>query len=178
MNLASTAPIVMKVVFGWMTLLVACSLCSQPQPPAFEVATVKQSPPPPGESININLGTVRNGTLTMTNASLNDCLRFAYGLVSDAQISGPDWITSKATRFDIVAKAKGDTPRDQFPVMLRALLADRLKLVFHYESRALPFLALVVEKNLPLLGLAKSDAAPAAGPPAVPVTSPAIRCRC
>jgi uncharacterized protein (TIGR03435 family) len=128
--------------------------------------------------ININLGTVRNAKLTLTNASLSDCLRFAYGLVSDAQISGPEWIKSKATRFDIVAKATGDTPRDQFPVMLRALLADRLKLVFHYESRALPFLALVVEKDLPLLGLAKSDAAPAAGPPAVPVTSPAIRCRC
>lgn len=79
--------------------------------PAFEVATVKSSPPPEGDSININLGTVRNGQLTLTNASLSDCIRFAYGLVSDAQIAGPDWVKSKAVRFDIVAKAPPDTQK-------------------------------------------------------------------
>src|SRR5579864_2253090 len=105
--------------------------------PAFEVATLKQSPPPPGDAININLGAVRNGTLTLANASLSDCLRFAYGLVSDAQLAGPDWLKSKAVRFDIVAKAPPDTPRDQFPLMLRPLLAERLKLAFHYEKREL-----------------------------------------
>lgn len=124
--------------------------------PAFEVATVKSSPPPEGDSININLGTVRNGQLTLTNASLSDCIRFAYGLVADAQIAGPDWVKSKAVRFDIVAKAPPDTPRDQFPLMLRPLLAERLKLAFHYEPREMSFLALVVGKNGPKLQPAKS----------------------
>lgn len=124
--------------------------------PAFEVATVKSSPPPEGDSININLGTVRNGQLTLTNATLSDCIRFAYGLVSDAQIAGPDWVKSKAVRFDIVAKVPPDTPRDQFPLMLRPLLAERLKLAFHYEPREMSFLALVVGKNGPKLQPAKA----------------------
>jgi uncharacterized protein (TIGR03435 family) len=118
-------------------------------PPAFEVATFKSSPPPAGDRININLGTLRDGMLTFTNASLSDCLKFAYGIVADAQISGPDWIKSKEVRFDVVAKAPPGTPGDQLTLMMQALLADRLKLALHHESRELPFLALVVGKNGP-----------------------------
>src|ERR1700751_4978208 len=93
----------------------------------FEVATVKPAPPPPeGDRININLGNVRNGTLTFGNASLSDCLKFAYGLVSDAQLAGPDWIKSKEVRFDIVAQVPPDTPRDRLLLMLQSLLAERL----------------------------------------------------
>jgi uncharacterized protein (TIGR03435 family) len=113
----------------------------------FEVATVKTSPPPQGDRIYINLGGFRNGVLTFTNASLSDCLKFAYSLVSDAQLSGPAWITSKEFRFDIVAQAAPDTPRDQLRPMLQALLADRLKVVVHREQKDLPFLALVLGKN-------------------------------
>jgi uncharacterized protein (TIGR03435 family) len=113
----------------------------------FEVATVKTSPPPQGNSININLGGFRNGVLTFTNASLSDCLKFAYNLVSDAQLSGPAWITSKEVRFDIVAQAAPDTPRDQLRPMLQALLAERLKLVAHFERSDLTYLALVQGKN-------------------------------
>ena len=45
--------------------------------PAFDVATVKQSPPPSGDLVHINLGTFANGRVTLTNASLSDCLEFA-----------------------------------------------------------------------------------------------------
>lgn len=132
--------------------------------PVFEVATVKQSPPPPGDTININLGGVRNGTLTLENASLSDCLRFAYGLVSDAQIGGPDWIKSKAVRFDIVARAPPDTPLDQFPAMLQSLLAERLRLAVQYAKKELPYLALLVGRNGSKLRPAKAGAAPPTNP--------------
>jgi uncharacterized protein (TIGR03435 family) len=116
----------------------------------FEVATVKSSPPTAaGELISINLGTFRNGRLTFTNASLSDCLKFAYGIVSDAQISGPDWIKSKAVRFDIVALAPPDTPPAQLQLMLQALLADRLKVVLHHEQKEISYLALTADKNGP-----------------------------
>lgn len=115
--------------------------------PEFEVATVKRSPPPEGDLININLGTVRNGKLTFANASLGDCLKFAYSLVSDAQIAGPDWVKSRDVRFDIVAQPPAGTPTDQLPLMLQTLLADRLKLAVHREQKDLPFLALVQGKN-------------------------------
>ena len=117
--------------------------------PEFEVATVKRSPPPEGDAININLGSVRNGKVTFANASLSDCLKFAYGLVSDAQISSPDWVKSREVRFDIVAQPPAGTPDDQIPLMLQALLADRLKLKVHREPKDLSFLALVQRKNGP-----------------------------
>ncbi len=129
----------------------------------FEVATVKQSPPPEGDAININLGTVRNGRLTFANASLSDCIKFAYGIASDAQLAGPDWIKSKEVRFDIVAQAPADTPREQLALMLRTLLADRMKLVLHHEQKALPFLALVPGKSGPKFHAAKADPAPDTG---------------
>ena len=129
-------------------------------PREFEVATVKSSPPPVGDLININLGTFRNGRLTFTNASLSDCLKFAYGIVSDAQISGPEWIKSKAVRFDIVAQAPPNTAHAQLQLMLQALLADRLKLALHHERKTLSFLALVPGKNGPKIREAKPGSAP------------------
>ncbi len=124
--------------------------------PAFEVATVKLSPPPPGDRIDIDLGTFANGKVTLTNASLSDCLKFAYGIVSDAQLAGPAWITSKAVRFDVVAQAPPDTPQDQLRLMLQTLLSDRLNLVLHHEQKELPYLALIVGKNGPKLSPSKS----------------------
>lgn len=64
--------------------------------PRFEVATLKQAPPPQGDSYNITLGAIKGDRLYPTNVTLNDCVKFAYDLVSDDQISGPDWIRSKA----------------------------------------------------------------------------------
>jgi len=152
---------------SWRALLAAVflgcgSLPAQPLA-VFEVATVKRSPPPEGDAININLGRVRDGMLTFGNASLSDCLRFAYGLVSDAQLDGPDWVKSMAVRFDIVAKTGADTPRDQYPVMLRALLAERLKLALHFEKKELPYLALVPGKNGSKLRPAAANGPPGGG---------------
>jgi uncharacterized protein (TIGR03435 family) len=121
----------------------------------FEVATVKQSPPPAGDLIDINLGTIRNGKLTLGNASLSDCLKLAWSITSDAQIAGPDWIKSKAVRFDVVAQAPPDTDRDTELLMLRKLLTDRLGIVFHHEQSTLPFLALTIARDGPKLPASK-----------------------
>src|SRR5690349_18656732 len=118
------------------------------QVPQFEVATVKGSPPVPfGTSIGINLGTFRNGTLTMTNVTLSECLQFAYSLVSQDQVVGPDWIKSRETRFDIVAKAPSDTDLDGARRMLRSLLVDRLKVATRTDQRPFSFVALVQSKS-------------------------------
>jgi len=134
-------------------LLLVCLASAQ----SFDVATLKVSPPPKGNEININIGTARNGRVTLTNATLNDCLKFAYGLVSDAQLSGPDWISSGVIRFDIDARAPADTPREQLLLMLRTLLTERLKLTLHHEERALPYLALVIGKNGPKFSESRPD---------------------
>jgi uncharacterized protein (TIGR03435 family) len=114
---------------------------------SFEAASVKVPPVASGDLYNINLGTIKGDTVTLANASLADCIRFAYGLTSDLQLSGPDWIKSKEVRYDIIAKTAPGTTREQALRMMQALLAERFRLVFHREQRVLAYYALVVAKG-------------------------------
>jgi uncharacterized protein (TIGR03435 family) len=113
---------------------------------AFEVASVKPSPPSQGDLLNINLGNASHGVVTLTNTTLSECIRYAYGLVSEDQISGPDWIHDRALRVDIVAKAPPDTPNDQLLLMTQNLLAERFRLALHREEKPISHLELVVAK--------------------------------
>lgn len=65
--------------------------------------------------------------------------------VKDYQISGPDWLA--AERYDVAAELPENTPQDQVPPMLPALLADRFKLALHHEQKDMPAYALVVARN-------------------------------
>ena len=125
--------------------------------PQFEVASLKPGQPLPGDKIYINLGSVSHGTLTLTNTSLADCLKYAFGLTNNDQLSGPDWIKSKMVRFDIVAKAPADTPLDQIRLMLQTLLTQRFLLTLHREQKELSYVALVVGKKGPKLQEAIPD---------------------
>jgi uncharacterized protein (TIGR03435 family) len=138
-----------RVSHPWslVAILMPLAISAQVKPPEFDAATVKRSPPPSGDSININLGTALNGKVALTNATLSDCIKFAYGIAADAQLSGPDWINSGTLRYDVVGQAPGDTPRDQLLLMLQTLLADRMKLVLHREPRELRYVALIPGKT-------------------------------
>src|SRR5215831_18377272 len=119
-------PKCLKRVF--LGAVVATAVYAQQQP-QFEVATVRLSPPVPlGTPLPINLGSFRNGTAMLTNTTLSECLQFAYGLVSDAQIAGPDWIKTRGVRFEIVGKTGPDVSRDQAFLIMQNLLTERLKL--------------------------------------------------
>jgi uncharacterized protein (TIGR03435 family) len=125
-------------------LALSHALCGQN---AFDVASVKPSPPPAGDLININLGSARNGEVTLGNARLADCIKFAWTLASDAQLAGPDWIKDKAIRFDVVAKAPRATPRDSLLLMLRQLLKERFQLTMHTQQRKIPHYVLGLAKT-------------------------------
>jgi uncharacterized protein (TIGR03435 family) len=127
--------------------------------PVFDVASLKPVHST-GDRYSINLGTARPGEVTLTNATLSDCLRYAYGITNDAQIQGPDWIRNKEVRFDIVAKTSPDMPLPQLLLMLQTLLIERFHLVLHREQQVLPFLALVPGKKAPELreGIDSADA--------------------
>jgi uncharacterized protein (TIGR03435 family) len=126
--------------------------------PKFEVATLKVSPPPKGDSISIDLGSFRNGRLEMTNVTLNDAIKFAYELPSDDLLVGPEW--NRTVRFDIVGLAPATTPPEQLHAMVRELLAERLHLAVRREQRIVRHLALVVGKNGSRMAPAKEDAPP------------------
>lgn len=110
--------------------------------PTFEVASVKPAPPSTGGFRSMMGGD--SGRLNYSNVSLKDIIAQAYQ-VKDYQISGPDWLGSE--RFDIVAKLPPGTPKDQIPLMLQSLLAERFKLQLHREKKDLPGYALVVDKK-------------------------------
>ena len=97
---------------------------------------------------------MQNGTVTLSNATLSECLQFAYGLVSAEQVSGPDWIRTRSIRYDIVAKTNSGTAAEQIPAMMQALLAERLKVVVHHEPKVLSYLALTIGKKGAKLGAA------------------------
>ena len=120
---------------------------ASPSPlPAFDVASVHAVPDAPG-SYRANLGTAVHGEVTLTNVTLAQAVRFAWGINNDDQIAGPDWIKSREFRYDIIAKAPPETPVPLLLAMLQNLLAERLKLVIHREQRQRVFLALVVARK-------------------------------
>jgi len=131
---------------AFATLLLTMPLVGQVL--EFEVATVKP---------NIS-GSTRSGTSVPprgrfegTNVTVVQLLQAAYD-VRDFQLSGgPDWI--RRDRFDVIGKTPDTAPPDRIPDMLRALLADRFKLVAHRESR---------EQSIYALTLARADGKPPA----------------
>lgn len=107
--------------------------------PSFEVASVKLAvwgPSPAGDP----------GMLVLKYWSIADLLMRAYGLQRQ-RIIGPDWMGS--VNLDIYAKMPKDSSKEQIPRMLQTLLAQRLKLAVHRESRTIPVYELVVGKGGP-----------------------------
>jgi uncharacterized protein (TIGR03435 family) len=91
-----------------------------------------------------------------TNTTLAVLIQSAYGILNFQLVGGPDWINSE--RYVVDAKMDADTAdalqklklEDRILArhqMLQALLADRVKLVTHRETRDLPVYFLVIAKN-------------------------------
>lgn len=125
------------------------------QPPAarveFEVVSVKPGDPAdPASSARTT-----PGGMQMRNTTLKNLVRSAYRLNEYQLEGGPKWIDS--ARFNIDAKLPAGVPRDQMPLMMQALLADRFQLEFHRVTRTLPEYALVVAKGGPKLQVASAD---------------------
>ncbi len=85
----------------------------------------------------------------MENVSLRKCIGFAYqvGEDKDYAFPGPDWLNFEI--FDIAAKFPPATSGEQVAMMLQTMLAERLKVKVHRETKELPVYALVVGKNGP-----------------------------
>jgi uncharacterized protein (TIGR03435 family) len=118
-----------------------------PLPPAFDVASVK---PNKSGSGGVNVGNLPGGRFTATNVPVAFLLRQAFQVQPSQIIGAPKWADSD--RFDIVAKAPDGTPPGQMPPMIRTLLLDRFKLVFHNETRELPIFALLPARSDGSLG--------------------------
>ena len=122
----------------------------------FDVASVKQDTAAPGPQTvhtNIPLGpydmyTPSGGLFSAANYPLTAYLWFAYKLtynqLDSLRTQLPKWAATN--RYDIQARAAGNPTKDQLRLMMQSLLADRLKLAIHFETKQVPVEALVLDK--------------------------------
>lgn len=138
---------------------IAAASLAMAQRPAFDVASLKASAAVSlGQNININLGATRHNELALTNTTLCEMLRFAYHLVSDDQVAGPDWIKDREVRFDVVAKGPAGATRDQLLAMLQTLLDERFQITKHTEPRVVAHYELTIAKRGLKIHPSKPDA--------------------
>lgn len=111
-----------------------------PAAPAFEVASVRLHAPGSGGGRSDPGRFV--GTFSITVLTM-----MAYGLETGHQLIRPEW--TDALFLDINAKMPAGSGKEQVPGMLQTLLANRLRLTVHQESRILPVYTLKVGKGGP-----------------------------
>jgi uncharacterized protein (TIGR03435 family) len=116
--------------------------------PAFDVASVRANTDPGGDRPGRPIPEISGGTLIFHNEPLFLLIEWAYDL-PPLQIEAPSWITMVDPRFEITAKTGGDPGETQMRIMLRRLLADRLGLKTHTESRNMQVYALTLAKGGP-----------------------------
>lgn len=119
---------------------------------SFEVVSVKPSPTADGRPRFAGRrggpGTSDPGRWVAENMTLASLVAAAYHL-RRYEYSGPAW--TEEARFDITAKVPQGATREQIPLMLASLLAQRFHLRFHFDDRTVEGYALVVGKNGPKL---------------------------
>ena len=129
-----------------LRLAVLLVLSSAMHAQSFEVATIKPAAPDAeGQFIRPS-----PGRLTITNMTLLQIIRFAYGegIAGNIEITGgPGWIDKD--RYDIDGKSDGLSTLTERKQMTRALLADRFGLKVHAAQTK--------EVNVYSLTVARSD---------------------
>lgn len=137
----------------------------------FDAASVREDKTGGQSYSNINLSGVSNAYRVMNksdlaatdgsllaakNQSLMRYIIFAYRLSGTQELAlrfdfyaglglhVPEWVRNSG--YDIEARAPGRATNDQMRLMMQSLLAERFKLVVHWEKRDVPVFALVEDK--------------------------------
>jgi uncharacterized protein (TIGR03435 family) len=119
------------------------------QTPTFEAASVKSGTvvqTPPGSQWKSAGARVTEdpGRITYQNVTLLRVLMRAYG-VKQRQITAPSWLENET--YDIVATLPAGASKEQIPVMLQTLLAQRFKMTVRVENRTERIYNLTAGKN-------------------------------
>ncbi len=150
---------------------------SADSPPVFEAADVHVSPH--RFLTFFQGGVLRGDRYVLRQATMVDLIATAYGVDASNVQGGPSWL--ETDRFDITGKVPATTPPATIKLMLQSLLHDRLKLVIHNGSKAMPAFVLITGKGKPKLkeseGSGDADCKYQGQPPA-PGTVPSIVFSC
>jgi len=114
----------------------------------FDVASVRQNKEPVPGAVPQGAFVVRPGQLRVTQATLQELITFAYELYAFEILGGPGW--TRSDRFDIAGTIEPPAGGPANPLrhrrMLRALLAERFKLVAREERRDMPVYAMTLTR--------------------------------
>ena len=120
----------------------------------FEVASIKpHTLSEPVANTNVPLGpgnvfTPTGGYFHAINFPISAFLAFAYRITGDQEqylrAHLPEWALNE--RFSVEARATGNPTKDEYRLMMRALLADRCKLAIRHETKQAPIVALTLIK--------------------------------
>lgn len=167
------------------TLLVASALAQDQRPApmssaaaplAFEAADVHVAPVVPNPAYRGAF--LRGNRYILRQATLADLVSTSYGLKQTNLVGGgPSWIVWD--RYDVEAQVPPGTTPETATLMLRNLLAERLKLVVHPGDVPVPAYLLTVTNGKPNLrpsnsgaeGSCQLMAAATPEPGAVPMTT-------
>ncbi len=138
---------------------------------AFEVATVKLTPPDWTGGRWMRMQTARQ--FAARGYQTRVLIAAAYNLPPHAVSGGPPWLDSDL--YDIVAETPGDVrpTLDQQLAMVRSLIADRFRLQFHREDKEFSVYAFSVARGGTKLKESDPVTAPEGPPLLAFVISPA-----
>ena len=103
-------------------LMLAGLAVTHAQAPAFDVVSIKLSPPDAGSTVSSRggPGTRTPGVWTCQNMSLHNIVWIAFNLRSQ-QLVAPEWMNEP--RFNITAKIPEGAPREHYYLMFQSMLA-------------------------------------------------------
>ncbi len=157
-----------------LALVAAAQVSATAPTLTFDVASVRQNKTAAPQRSNIPLDsgnvystidprdarTVATGSFTAINQPLWRYIVFAYQLSGTQELAlrfsffsglksnAPAWVTggfdASADRFNIEARAPGNSSIEQMRLMMQVLLADRFHLVVHHEIRDAPVFGLTL----------------------------------
>ena len=134
-----------------LPLALASALAQTAAPPTFDVAYVKALP----QELHGADFKVTPASVSFNGYPLGFMIRWAYGLhpYQAFETAGPAWLEPGlgCVRFDVIGKADHPVPVEQLRLMLRTLLAERLKLSLHRAAREMTVAAISVAKGGPKL---------------------------
>jgi uncharacterized protein (TIGR03435 family) len=144
----------MLILWNSVTIFMLAQAGTPPQPPAplsFDVVSAKALP----NELHGGDFQVTPTSISFDRYPLGFMIRWAYGLhpYQAFETVGPNWLEPGlgCVRFDVVGKVDHPVPVEQLRLMLRTLLADRLKLSFHRGTREMTVAAISVGKDGPKL---------------------------
>jgi uncharacterized protein (TIGR03435 family) len=122
-----------------VTAVAQSSNGGEKQEPTFDVVSIRRS----GDQGPIGTQSRPDG-LVMTRVLVNSLLQQAFPS-APYRVGLPEW--AQTERYDVTAKSRPGISADERAAMVRALLADRFKLLAHVEDREQPVYELVVARS-------------------------------